>query len=57
MVLYRVLAAIRFSVPNEKAPRLTTRSLKVGSELFSRLFYVAASRFNSPRQLSKRIEA
>src|ERR1043166_41350 len=40
-----------------KAPRLTTRSLEIGSELFSGLFYVAASRFNSPRQLSNRIEA
>jgi hypothetical protein len=41
------------------APRLTTRSLlkpdKI-AELFSGLFYVAASRLNSPRELSRRIE-
>jgi len=46
-------------IGNEKAPRLTTRSLlnndKI-AELFSGLFYVAASRLNSPRELSNRIE-
>ena len=40
------------------APRQQRGALKLGlTELFSGLFYVAASRFNSPRQLSKRIEA
>jgi hypothetical protein len=42
------------AIGNNKGPALTTRSLKTELiELFSGLFYVAASRFNSPRQIVK----
>src|SRR5947208_5961349 len=45
-----------FGIGNNKGPAINNAEPQKLTELFSGLFYVAASRFNSPRQLSKRIE-